>query len=220
MNTDMNPLLKDIPILTPEEQASLIQQYIDGDKEAGGKIVHANARYIQNILCKLKMPCFISRDDLFADVMPDVLSGLKSFDITKSSLKTFLYLVVSRSAIKASRQYEAPYDGDVSDIQSPDREACDVVGLIRNLVAAVPDEEINETGRKLISRMLRGYDMEEIASQMGWGVAETKQMVEQQRLLIAWLMKKAGHSADPWIDDKTLGAMADRYARQREGWWR
>lgn len=216
----MNPLLKNIPTLTPEQQSTLLQEYSNGDKEAGGTLVHANALWIKNVIGKLRTPSHISQDDLFADVMPDVLSSLKTYDSSKSSLRTYLYLVVSRSAIKASRQYECTADGDMRDVQSVEGEVCDVVGLIRKLVAALPDEEINESGRKLISIMLKGYDVDEISSQMGWMYAEAQQMVCQQRLLIAWLMRKSGHSAEPWIDDTALEAMADRYEEQREGWFR
>ncbi len=182
--------------------------------------MHANAIWIRNVIGKLRLPRWISEDDLFADVMPDVLSCLKTYNSGKSSLHTYLYLVVYRSAMKAVKQYENPSDGSGHEAYKEDSEQCDVVGLIQKLVAAMPDEEINESGRKLVSRMLRGYNTEEIASQMGWGCAETQVAVEKQRLLIAWLMARGGHSADPFIDDATLADMAMQHETQRDGWWK
>jgi DNA-directed RNA polymerase specialized sigma24 family protein len=216
----MNPLFKNVPVLSKDQEDSLLEKYRGGDSESGGILVHAHAPWIDRVIGTLAIPKWISRDDLFSDIMPDVLSALRTYDRSKgTTLRTYLYVAIARSAVKASKQYETVGDLEGQDIAAPDENVCDVIGLIGSLVAAIPDEEINETGRKLISRMLKGYDIEEIASQMGWTVADTTRMVKQTRLFIAYIMVRGGHSASPWIDDDTLSSMAEEYLRHTEGWF-
>lgn len=209
-----------MPQLSPEQEDELLLRYREGDSDAGGVLVHANAPWIRNIIGKLKCPSWVSQEDLFCDVMPDVLAALRTYSRDKATLKTYLYVAVTRSAVKASRLYEGAISVDDEECFAPDGGVCDVVSTIQGLVAAVPDDEINETGRKLISRMLRGYDMDEIASQMGWEVGETQRMVENMRLFIAYIMVRAGHSADPYITDDVLVSMAEQYEEQKEGWFK
>lgn len=153
--------------------------------------------------------------------MPEVLAALKTYKIgSGTALKTYLYVAIHRAVVKSLVMYEGSCGIDDLEIEAPGSSESGVVSVIQGLVAALPDSEINETGRKLISRMLRGYDTDEIASQMGFTVADTVRMVEQMRLYLAYIMVVAGHSAEPFISDTTLSSMAMEYERQKDSWFK
>jgi len=216
----MNPLLKNVPKLTQEQELALLDRYRNGDSEAGGTLVHAHAPWIRNIISKVPVPSWVSQEDLFCDVMPEVLAALKTYRSENgSALKTYLYVAIHRASVKCARIYEGNPGIDSMEIEAPEPGESGVVAAIHGLVASIPDDEINETGRKLISRMLKGYDDEEIASQMGWGVAETVSVVKHMRLYLAYIMVIVGHSAEPYISDVTLTSMAEEYERQRDSWF-
>lgn len=217
----MNPLFKNVPILTEDQEDDLLRRYRDGDSEAGGVLVHAHAPWIRNIILQMKVKPWVSHEDLFCDVMPEVLAALKTFNRNGSAaLKTYLYVAIHRAVVKCAKMHEMGPGIDDIELEAPEECESGVVTVIHSLVNALPDSEINETGRKLVSRMLRGYDIEEIASQMGFTVPDTIRAVEQMRRFIAYLMVVAGHSAEPFISDATLSSLAEEHMRQKESWFR
>lgn len=212
----MNPLLKDVPKISYEEQLTLIERYRDGDNEAAGTVIHANGPWINRIIGKLNVDKNI-HEELFCDVMPNVLTALKIFDPNKSSLKTFLYLVVSRAALRAAKQYESvmPLEGEPID-ERPG--SCSIIEDVWQLFSAISPDEVNEQGRQLIIRLVKGYSQEEIAEQFGWTDNEAKQIIADIRRYMAWVLMQNEFSAEPWMSNDEINKLANEHKSRMDSW--
>lgn len=158
------------------------------------------------------MASSVDKDALFADVMGEIFLAMGNYDLSRG-LSAYLYPVIRHSAYKfAKQQNKLTSDIDFNLIIDEDPgSADDVLVAINRLIESTPQDELNETARLLLRRILSGHPNAKIANMMGWSYAKTKRNVNRLRQYIAWRMVAEGMSAAPWIDDRDLTTLAAQY---------
>lgn len=215
---DMDKVFRDAPYLTKTEERDYIRLWQENqDKEVLGAVILSRGRWVWTVLKKLSLPAWVDLDAVHADVLSGLIPALKTYDCSRG-LTAYLYPVVSRIAYKsAARQNQLHADINFNYILDEEQvDAADVLDVIHALVDETPAEELNDTAKILIRRVLSGYGVGKIANLMGWTPERTKRNVEHVRGYIAHKMLERGQSAAPWIDDRDLVAMADVYRRAIE----
>lgn len=209
----MNEFFRDAPVLTQDQEHEYIRLWQENqDRDALGSVVHSRGRWVWTVLKQLSLPPWIDMDSVHADVLSGMTKALTSYD-NKRGLTAYLYPVVARiaykSAGKQNKQY-ADYDFNYIIDEAPG-EAGDVLEAIEAIIDETPPEELNDTAKILIRRVITGHGVAQIANLMGWTPERTKRNVEHVRGYIAHKMLEREQSAAPWIDDKDLVAMANVY---------
>jgi DNA-directed RNA polymerase specialized sigma24 family protein len=169
------------------------------------------------------MPNWVNREDVFADVLVDILDALRSYDPNLGKLTTYLYRVVQRAAMRtmdSQRGKLAMEDVNPNLLLDGSVEPCDIVDTIATIFGKIPDDEINEQTRQLVAMLLKGYSQSDIACKMEWSRSYTAEMVQAVRNHIAWRLVDAGYSGEPWITDSDLAEMAEAHEKSlRWNYW-
>ena len=168
-------------------------------------------------------PSWIDMESVFADVMGELAVSIPNYDPSVAQLSTYLGRIIPIAARKSACAQGTPNDHYTLDfdavIDDDKGDVIDVLRAIRAIINSTPDDEINETTRLVIDRMLKGYSVRDVASQLGWSKGKTERFVEKTRDYIAWKMVRAGASASPWIPDHELTSMHDRYETYVKSLW-
>jgi len=122
----VNPLLtKQFVPLDPAKVKELIAQYIGGDSEAALPILQSVGPWIMNIVNAHYIPPSVERDDIYSEITAAILSSLKNYDASLSSLTNFIHLICRKrlpriiSTLAGCDQYLTLGEGDFSDRVKP-----------------------------------------------------------------------------------------------------
>lgn len=214
----MDKIFRDAPYLTQDQESECIRLWQEcQDNDSLGRVVLSRGRWAWSVLQKLCLPTWVDMDSVHADVLSGLIPALNTYDRSRK-LTAYLHPVVSRIAYKsAARQNQQHSDYDFNCVlDSEVGDAADVLDEINALIEETPAEELNDTARCLIRRVLAGYGVGKIANLMGWTPERAKRNVEHVRGYIAHKMLERGQSAAPWIDDKDLAVLADVYRKAVE----
>lgn len=196
------------------------KQMLQGNERSADIMMRFVSPYVMKVINTIKMPAWVDKDAVFSDVMLEVWMYLPNFDETRSSLKTYLSMVVKSATHRSLSDHVSECVSiENLDINGKPEDDCDTVKRIRELFAAVPDDEINEESRMLVDRMLRGHTNADIRSEMGWSPAYTGSRVHQMRCHIAWRLVQSGYSAHPWMSDELLHDLALEYEETQRTWF-
>ena len=215
----MNPLLKDPPQLSKADEHDYIVTWKESqDSKLLGLVLHARARWVWRVIKNMGLPEWVDFESVFSDVMGEVFLAMDGYD-PSFGLSAYLYRVIHRSAWKSSQSQ----GGETADIDfnlivdTDPGDADNVLVQLSQLIEATPSDELNDTARLLICRILGGKSNTEIASMMGWTYEKTKGNVTHIRRYLAWRMVLADLSAGPWIEDRDLQQLAMEYEENLRG---
>lgn len=206
--------LKTSPPTTPEREAELVAIYQKtGCHDALEEILRGRAAWVWRAVNAMPLRQYTDLDACFSDAMSEIALSIHRFDASRK-FSSFLSSIVTRSAFRSQKRQNIEQNQDFvfeKVIDESPRSASDILQSMREIIDAIPPEEINESTRIVIERLMSGCTVEEIASMMGWTVPRTRKAVEHVRCFIAYQMLMSGKSAAPWIDDRDLDAMARQY---------
>ena len=75
--------IKEIPILTREQEKELFKAYLSGSKDAKRKLIHANLRFVVSVAKKYKIPG-MTLMDLINEGNIGLINAIEKFDISKN----------------------------------------------------------------------------------------------------------------------------------------
>ncbi len=214
----MDDIFRNAPVLDKAQEKEYIRLWQEEqDRDALGAVIHSRGRWVWAVLSKLPLPAWVDMDSIHADVLVEIMPALATFDNSRG-LTAYLYPIVSRTAYRsAALQNKQFADFDFNYVLDEDPgEAADVIDAITAIIEETPAEELNDTAKILIRRVLAGYGVAKIAALMGWTPERTKRNVDHVRGYIAHRMLEKKQSAAPWIDDRDLEEMADVYRKAIE----
>lgn len=209
--------------LSAKEEQDLIAAYRNGDDNAIGQLIWSHAGIIKRAINETNCPDWIDKEDVFSDMMVEVVKATRRYDPNRCRYSSYIYGVAKRIAPRfvsesMALRSETIEDCDVFPDSRVNETPVDVIDRIRAIFDATPDSQIGEEGRRLVDRILRGTPISEIAQQMGWGRPYTTTAVAEMRDEIAWRLLKSGSSAEPWISDCELAKMAARHSARISEW--
>ena len=213
---DIATIFKEFSVLPREEELALIKKYQEGDTEAGNEVLTTRMAWIYYIVRSLNLPSWVNEDEVASDVAADIAISLRNYKPDRSSVSTYLHKIIRVQswayANGQKQEFDSALEGDY--VEPEIKDPSEVIAMIRDVFHGV---DMNEKAQIILDRMLRGINPHEIGRQTGWKREEIHGRIKAVRQEIAWRMRKAGHSAAPWIQDKDLEELASEYEENQFG---
>ena len=214
---DITTLFDGDEVLPNDLELQLITDYKNGDLEAGNRFICSRMTWIFNMCKTLRLPSWVDLDQVAGDCASDIALAILNYDPALSSVTTYMFGIIYRRAPASARSQEPQkkmlaIDGDHIEPTIPD--PSDTISTIRHVFDSV---ELNEETQLVFDRMLKGTCCHEISRQLGWNNSRTQKKIDAVRSEIAYRLLLAGESAEPWLSDKELEALAAEHQKQ-QGW--
>lgn len=216
-----NPILLNPVHLSDEELKRHLRLYREEDsRESLEMLLRAHSPLIYRVMRSMRLPSWIEVDDIYCDILPNIMKSYKTFDPTKSSIETYLFMVTTRAAMRAFPRYSPSEQIPESQAaQKPKRDLSHVLMQAGYAVSLIPEFESNWAGRLIAKRLLSGVSLNDIASQLGWTRRATAIAARKVKCQIAQQLVSADISLEPVISDDKLRFMASQAEKQEKTWF-
>lgn len=213
---------------TPDELAcDLIANYqspltsTSRRREISGEIIQLYSQWISSVIASMRPPRWIDKEELFADVMPDVLSAIDKYDSQQGKLTTLLFTVVKRAAtksIKSTMRYSRHYGDYESLVESTsDTNLLEVDEAAFAIHVAMASQNLTREYRLVLDRLILGTPRSEICQQLGIHPSKVATIISRiQDMLATSISQDSGISNDNIIP-RTIADRATKRLQSKLG---
>lgn len=181
-------------------------------REITGRLIESHSPWIMTTIRECKRPPWIDVDEIFADVMLDILKSVSKYNPNISQFNTFLYTVVMRSAkrsIQRFMKYSSNEELTPDMALLPPENNTYPHEILKDILWACKELNIPERQQKIMRRKLSGRTNEDVAAELNTTPSE---IVDEQRYIyrqIATFFLSRHYEAAPYITTEKLQEIVD-----------